>query len=373
MRISNERGAPMKLSVGENVKLLRKTKNITQEQLAEMLGVSAQSVSRWESGVCYPDIELLPLLAETFNVTVDQLLGVDDVAEKKKVEDYLGRFQVAINQGEIEECISIARAGVAEYPNNYALLNKLMCALFVSGDDSGNIPDWKENMEKYDAEITALGERIMRYCPDQDIRLEAISRLAFNHCEHGRKETGKEIYEMLPTMSLCRETQMWWSLHEDEKLPFLYKQIKDSFGMLKNFVYTLAACEKLSAEDCIRVIDKWEQLDLLVREESGCGISVWIGAKIPCDKARWYAQVSNVEAAYEQLEVAAKKAIAFDCRPEVQEYHSLLLGHVSAKRVDFEMADTRPLTSIMRDTWLQHETFDSLRNTAEFQRIVAML
>ena len=373
MRISNERGAPMKLSVGENVKLLRKTKNITQKQLAEMLGVSAQSVSRWESGVCYPDIELLPLLAETFDVTVDRLLGVDDVAEKKRVEDYLDRFQVAINQGKIEECISIARAGVAEYPNNYALLNKLMYALFVSGDDSGNIPNWKENMEKYDAEITALGERIMKYCPDQDIRLEAISRLAFNHCEHGRREQGKEIYETLPTMSLCRETQMWWSLDEDEKLPFLYKQIKESFGMLRNYLYTLATCEKSSVEDCIAVINKWEQLDRLVRGEDGCDIPIWANAKILCDKARFYAQLGDVDAVYEQLESAAKKAIAFDCRPEVKEYHSLLLGKVIAKRMNFETADSRPLAEVMRDKWLAHSTFDSLRNTSEFQRIVAML
>ena len=46
-------------------------------------------------------------------------------------------------------------------------------------------------MEKYDAEITALGERIMKYCPDQNIRLEATARLAFNHYEMGRKKSAE--------------------------------------------------------------------------------------------------------------------------------------------------------------------------------------
>lgn len=124
----------MKLSIGENIKLFRKAKDITQEQLAEMLNVSSQSVSRWELGICYPDMEFLPMLAEIFEITVDKLLGVDNIAEKKKVDEYLNRFQVAINQGKIDECISIAREGIAEYPNNYALLNKLMYALFVSGE-----------------------------------------------------------------------------------------------------------------------------------------------------------------------------------------------------------------------------------------------
>ena len=88
----------MKLSIGENIKLLRKSKEITQEQLAEMVNVSCQSVSRWELGICYPDMELLPMLAEIFEITVDKLLGVDSIAEKKKVEEYLNRFQVAISQ-----------------------------------------------------------------------------------------------------------------------------------------------------------------------------------------------------------------------------------------------------------------------------------
>lgn len=103
----------MKLSIGENIKLFRKAKDITQEQLAEMLNVSSQSVSRWELDICYPDMELLPMLAEIFEITVDKLLGVDNIAEKKKVDEYLNRFQVAINQGKIDECISIAREGVA--------------------------------------------------------------------------------------------------------------------------------------------------------------------------------------------------------------------------------------------------------------------
>ena len=76
-----------------------------------------------------------------------------------------------------------------------------MYALFLSTDEDGNIPEWKENMEKYDAEITALGERIMKYCPDQNIRLRAMSRLAFNHCEMGRKEIGRAMNVFLENLS----------------------------------------------------------------------------------------------------------------------------------------------------------------------------
>lgn len=363
----------MKLSIGENIKLFRKAKDITQEQLAEMLNVSSQSVSRWELGICYPDMEFLPMLAEIFEITVDKLLGVDTIAEKKKVDEYLNRFQVAINQGKIDECISIAREGIAEYPNNYALLNKLMYALFVSGDDTGNISNWKENMENYDAEITSLGERIMKYCPDQNIRLEAISRLAFNHCEQGRKEIGKQIYEMLPPMILCRENQLWWSLEEDEKTSFLQKQIKKSYNMLYDFIWLLATCGKLSPTNSLSVINKAEELTNLITDEKQYNIDSWGNSRIHYDKAKLYSKIGCKKSVYEQLELAARKAIDFDNRPETEEYNSLLLGNVTEKRIDFETADTRPLTKIMRDKWLSDNAFDSIRNTPEFEKIISML
>lgn len=363
----------MKLSVGENIKFLRKSKDITQEQLAEMLNVSCQSISRWELGVCYPDMELLPMLAEIFEITVDKLLGVDSIAEKKKVDGYINRFQIAISQGKIDECISIAREGVNEYPNNYALLNKLMYALFVSGDDTGNIADWKENSEKYDAEITSLGERIMKFCPDQNIRLEAIARLAFNHCEHGRKEIGRQIYENLPTMSLCRENQMWWCLEENEKVPFIQKQIKEIFDMLYNFVWLLGTAGKLSTQDSLLVLNKAEELNNLITDQNAHNISLWENARIPYDKAKLYAKTGCKEAVYEQLALAVENAKKFDSRPETEEYNSLLLGNVTVKRTDFETADSRPLTESMRDSWLCDQAFDSIRNTPEFKKIVCML
>ncbi len=65
----------MKLNIAENIRKLRRGGDLTQEQLAEKLGVSFQTVSRWETGVVYPDIELLPTMAELFGVTVDELMG----------------------------------------------------------------------------------------------------------------------------------------------------------------------------------------------------------------------------------------------------------------------------------------------------------
>lgn len=63
------------IKINEQIAFLRKQKGLTQEQLANALGVTNQSVSKWESGQCCPDIQLLPTLAELFDVSVDELLG----------------------------------------------------------------------------------------------------------------------------------------------------------------------------------------------------------------------------------------------------------------------------------------------------------
>ena len=58
----------MKLNFAENLRKLRRERGFTQEALAEKLGVSFQTVSRWETNVVYPDIELLPVIAELFEI-----------------------------------------------------------------------------------------------------------------------------------------------------------------------------------------------------------------------------------------------------------------------------------------------------------------
>lgn len=63
----------MKLTIGENIRNYRRKQDLTQEELAERLGVSYQSVSRWENGATYPDIELLPAISKLLGITVDKL------------------------------------------------------------------------------------------------------------------------------------------------------------------------------------------------------------------------------------------------------------------------------------------------------------
>lgn len=76
------------MSFAENLKTIRKERNITQEQLAEMLSVSRQAISKWESGAGYPETEKLLIISKELNVSLDYLLLDENIIrEKEKTEE----------------------------------------------------------------------------------------------------------------------------------------------------------------------------------------------------------------------------------------------------------------------------------------------
>lgn len=74
------------MTIGSKIKLLRTNKQITQEQLAAVINISGQAVSKWESDVSLPDISMLPILADYFGITIDELLDhrLNSLTNKEK-------------------------------------------------------------------------------------------------------------------------------------------------------------------------------------------------------------------------------------------------------------------------------------------------
>ncbi|NJI81038.1 helix-turn-helix transcriptional regulator [Clostridioides difficile] len=90
----------MILNFGENLKRLRKERNLSQEQLSEMLNVSRQAISKWESNKTYPDIENLMLLRNIFNIALDDLLFDEN---KDKIEYVINSSKLPTNSTNYDE------------------------------------------------------------------------------------------------------------------------------------------------------------------------------------------------------------------------------------------------------------------------------
>ena len=100
----------MEQTVGKRIMTLRKSRGMTQDQLAEKVGVSAQAVSKWENDISCPDISLLPKLAEVFQVTTDSLLGMPEKTEIVPAPPKSGGIHVNIG-GEDDEADDDEREG----------------------------------------------------------------------------------------------------------------------------------------------------------------------------------------------------------------------------------------------------------------------
>lgn len=98
----------MEKTIGQKISMLRKDKGITQDGLAERLGVSPQAVSKWENDISCPDITLLPKLAQQLGITIDELLSNDlkkeisfvPVENRKRMEEMMLKIIINSSDGE---------------------------------------------------------------------------------------------------------------------------------------------------------------------------------------------------------------------------------------------------------------------------------
>ncbi len=172
----------MKLTFGEIIRKYRRERDLTQEELAQDIGISSQSVSKWERGEGYPDIMLLPVIARNFGVTIDELFGNDKTDEI--IDGYERESEAFLKDGETEKDLALWEKACEEFPNDLRVMYRLMSAMVFKLDS----PAPKEDAEK----IIALGEKILARSTDQHQREGVISDLSFIYSAIGNRE--KSLY-----------------------------------------------------------------------------------------------------------------------------------------------------------------------------------
>lgn len=177
------------MSIGTNISELRRSKGLTQQQLAEKLGVSGQSVSKWENDVCAPDVGQFPLLAAFFGVSIDRLYGfhLTSGEEARELIERADRCE------SLEENIAMLKTGLGEYPNSPELKTALAMS-WLSAWRTGLGGVGKDAARE---ECLRLCREVVRTCGDRqqvDYALEIMSRA---YGESGEYEPALECLEKL--------------------------------------------------------------------------------------------------------------------------------------------------------------------------------
>lgn len=208
----------MTIYFGENLKKLRKSKDLTQEALAEFLGMSFQAISKWERGDTYPDITMLPTIASFFGVTVDSLLGTDMIEKEAKIREYNEKYSRLWSEGKIAKVRDMLKEAVVEFPGNYDLLAKYFNALIQAEHDD----EYKLSIKN---EVYRVYDMIQNHCSTDSIRIWTKKLM----CRYLRdlsliRNSGVDISEAekilseMPIMQNTRDYEaMYMYPHDDEK------------------------------------------------------------------------------------------------------------------------------------------------------------
>ena len=127
----------MQLELGKRIRELRRRDGRTQEDLAEAIGVTSQAVSRWEANGGYPDMEMIPSIANYFGITIDELFGYENDRDSKidailaKIDVYCLKYNG--DDDWVDDCLAILRAGLAEFPGSERLLIRLAATGQLAG------------------------------------------------------------------------------------------------------------------------------------------------------------------------------------------------------------------------------------------------
>ncbi len=188
----------MTIKIGNIIKSLRAERGVTQEMLASALAITPQAVSRWESGATYPDIELLPILADYFSVSIDVLLGYRLCEREENLLQIKKEAERLAEDGTVEERIAYMREALISYPFDDDLKLHLATALYHKWctDDKSFSP----------CEIEALCLSIMETTKDADIKFFAVLTLCSLYGESNCPEKAMALINThLAPMKYCRE------------------------------------------------------------------------------------------------------------------------------------------------------------------------
>lgn len=337
----------MQIFVAENLKRLRKARGNTQEDLARHIGITVQSVSKWERGEGYPDIELLPVIAEFYSVSTDDLLGVGKAVKDKAIKEFVKKCDKAGEERNFAEELRLCREIYLDYPNDETVMRHYMNALRRNG---------------YFDESIEMTRRVLDETEDYQARYEALRNGIFciGVSYDGDLEESKSFAKDLPDYFTTKNQQYINLLSGDELVPVAKSNIEDLM---------LCLCANIRARQCDMHTDEkiqlWKKAAAVIDavcEDGDYGNLTEQFLRFGLFTAHDYGLLGKKEEAIAELEKCAEIATKYDLS-DGGEYTSILMrGKKYRKGTGARAALFRQM-----NTW---GGFDNLREDERFRRIL---
>ena len=202
----------MSKTIGNVIRELRCSRNLTQEQLAENLNITAQAISKWENNIGMPDISQIVPIAHFFGVSTDVLFGVE---EKMDIDEVQTVIDTATNQDSHKDEYALLRKALRNYPGDLRLLLELLsCGECLLAD--GDTVNGTERNTIFE-ECERAGRLILSYSKDLSVLTETTEWLIKLYCEMGEIEKATTLSESLPSVIGFNREAAFGRIYENHK------------------------------------------------------------------------------------------------------------------------------------------------------------
>ena len=363
------------MSIGTTIKKLRRERDMTQEQLAEYLGITANAVSQWECDRTTPDISQLPLLVRIFNVSADELLEINLANKELEIEQLHDKIYELSQTGQTKEAFELARKAHKQYPDNYDLMYAYASHFcHIARDDSYTA----EEKEIFQTECIKLLERIITGCTEEYLRQNARSSLCFLYRDLGLFKKAEAIAEQFPILCNSREF-IKAGLYGGNKgiaeaRTLLFVLIEHLSNRMIRNARTDEGTTFYSAEEMRALYEKQIAFLHLIFEKEDFGFfysDLWEAHTFLAES---YAQGKHIEKTVSHLEEATNAMIRYIegfYKKTITHSSLLFKGYKNSGEGIWYSSSDNFATQLLNNT--QKDIFDFLRENERFQTIIKQL
>ncbi len=238
------------MKIGEKIRELRRKQGLTQEKLAELLGVSFQAVSKWENGMNAPDLSLIAPLTRLFNVTADELLGLTEEETDERLSYFEEKYVDFWKRSDREADLELAKQAVAEYPQNARFLHWLATDEYHTAfDDDYRSGGSKEHFTR--SLESSLKHNLMSYelADEQETKYISLHGIVLSLTLLDRFDEARQYAELMPEEShITRDDLIVMTLQGEEKRTYRQEMIFDAFQKFLVQLYSVWRIEEKDAE-----------------------------------------------------------------------------------------------------------------------------
>ena len=353
----------MEIMIKDKLRTLRQQKNITQEALANHLGITAQSVGKWERGEGFPDITLLPKLALYFDVTVDELLCVDKARIDEVIEGYVAESKVYKQNGETTKNLALWEKVYAEFPNDCRVMKELMLAINFDGE----YPCPPEKA----ARIIALGEAILQKSTDTKQREGVIQYLCYTY-RGNDNEKALQYADMGGSFYVTRENLRSSVLEGEDGIKACQEYLMSLVSEAAMTAPQMTQKGNFSHEETINVFRFSIDILKLLFSDGNVGFYANYISLYYRQIALLYAELGDAEHTLEALKENCHYSV-MEATLEDMNYTAPLVNRTQHKKANTSKNYTGNCCNISLETLKNAKRFDFVRDTEEFQKIVSEL